>query len=563
MATKYTTPMKPMLNIVNKFFLLGVVLTMLAGACKLNEKDDLEPMRLFSPGDIASSSGETDVKLSWRPSLFVTPEQGVQYLVQIAKDTEFTTLEHSVTTAKPEVVITDEHLAVRQNYYARVRAVGDVEALNSKWVISNSFSIRGEQIFVPVLATEIQATSVTLRWKTTAGVSKLILKAAGSTDGLEIALTSEDNNADANNRRGFKVVEGLQPNTTYNAEIFSGNISKGTTTFITKEVSKFSTTVSTSEQLIDAIASAPNNSIIGLEAGVYTLTTNTIILQKTLTLESLSGTPNDTKVEFKEFTLKGTGAGLILKGIEFIGSEERNSLYFINLVGLDSDAQDATFTNILVDNCIIRNTINSVIRGNRGAANGHKIEDVIFTNTMVLDNKGSGWTTFTIDKLEFKKFELLNSTFHNLGRAFISFGTAMTITSNPKITIKGCTIHNFGNEGRNQILFDANANPVDLVIQNNIIANTPQPGGSVGASLFRASAANTTITFTHNNLFNVTNGANPAVALTTPSNANPANNRDINLGWSATTRDFRLPAGSELRTAGTGGVPMGDPRWAF
>jgi len=39
-------------------------------------------------------------------------------------------------------------------------------------------------------------------------------------------------------------------------------------------------------------------------------------------------------------------------------------------------------------------------------------------------------------------------------------------------------------------------------------------------------------------------------------------NTTTDLGWTATTTSFTLPAGSALRTASTTGGAIGDPRWA-
>ena len=201
------------------------------------------------------------------------------------------------------------------------------------------------------------------------------------------------------------------------------------------------------------------------------------------------------------------------------------------------------------------------MRGNRGSANAHKIDFIKVNNTLAYENGTGSYHYFMIDKLEFKTLELTNNTFYDIARAFISWATNMTMPAVPQIIINQNTINNYGFSGRNNILIDANANNINATIQNNIIANTPKPGQAIGSSALRA-GDNSVVTFSYNNTFNF-NGGDPLAPLTFPSIVQQSNNLNIDLGWTATTTDFTLPAGSPLRTAGNTGGPIGDPRWAF
>jgi len=260
-------------------------------------------------------------------------------------------------------------------------------------------------------------------------------------------------------------------------------------------------------------------------------------------------------VNFKEITLKGDGAGIKLNGIEFDGAAGA-AAYFINLTGLTTDAEAAVFASIEMENCVVHNTVNCLFRGNRGAANAHKINLIKINNSMAYDNGGS-YTYFTMDKLDFTKLELTNSTFYNIGRALISWSTNLTGNAKPAIVVDGCTFNNFGSDGRNYVLIDANANPLDVVFQNSILYNMPKAGATIGTGLIRATGANTAVTYSYNNVFNVT-AAMPAYAYITA-----VANRAVDLGWTAATTDFKLPAASDLRTAGKTGGAIGDPRWTY
>ena len=536
------------------FVLLAFVFT----ACKKTEFDpNFELPRQFKPGDINVAAGEIQATLSWSPSLFT---QGTSYTVEISKDTLFqgpAPIVKIVDTAR--VVVTDDELEINQKYFARVKANSLNNTAESGWVYSESFMITGEQIFFDVLDAELKDNSVILRWRPTAGLTKIVITPTGGTP-VDISLTAADVDDE------FKLIEDLDELTEYSAEIFRGTVSKGFVSFTTKEKSIYVVILNPGDDIIEAVNNAANGEIIGLNPGTYDIKdgtgafANLVISQKHIGLESVTLDPTTTKVNFKEIKLNGTGAGITFKGIEFDGTAA-GADYFINLTGLNSDSEAAEFTSITIDNCIVHKTNNAFMRGNRGSANAHKIDFIKVNNTIAYENGTGSYHYFMIDKLEFKTLELTNNTFYDIARAFISWATNITMPAVPQIIINQNTINNYGFSGRNNILIDANANDINATIQNNIIANTPKPGQAVGSSALRA-GDNSVIIFSYNNTFNF-NGGDPLAPLTFPAIVQQSNNLNIDLGWTATTNSFTLPAGSPLLTAGSTGGPIGDPRWAF
>jgi hypothetical protein len=288
-------------------------------------------------------------------------------------------------------------------------------------------------------------------------------------------------------------------------------------------------------------------------------------VQKTITIQSTSNDPTNTIVNFKEITLKGTGAGITVKGIHFNGAAANaagtQASYFINLVGLTTDAEAATFTDAKVENCIVTNMGNCFLRGNRAANNAHKIDTILVNNTMTGDNQAfSAYTFFTMEKLEFRALVITNSTVYNFGRALIGYSTNITFPVAPSVYIDRSTFNNFGRDGRNNFFIDANANTGTVAITNSIIATTPMPTHTVGTSLVRASASS--VSLAYSDYFNLSTGGPTPVALTWPAIVSQSNNQTIDLGWNATTTNFTLPAGSPLLTASNNNGPIGDPRWA-
>ena len=547
-----------------KYIAFIAVVGIALAACKKEVYDSqVNLKRQFLPTNIKITSSETSVQLNWSPSLFTVPGK-VSYTVMVSIDSLFKSNDIiTKVTDTSGIKLTDDELKVRTKYFALVKANGSNSTEDSRWGLSPSFKITGEQIFSPVLAAETKDKSVVLRWRETSGLTKIVLSPAYGTPS-DVILDPADIIALE------KKITDLTPSTLYQAEIFAGTKSKGTTSFTTKELSIFTQVITPADNLATVVANAANGEVIGLEAGTYNVVdatnafVNLVVTQKLITLQSVSGNPNNTKVNFKEITLAGTGAGITLRGIEFDGASAVAS-YFINLVGSVTDnASAATFSSITVDNCNVHNLANCFIRADRAAnAADHKIGTITVTNSKAYDSSpGSTYVFFTLGKLAFQRLELSNSTFYNIGRAFIAAATTLPSgTSRPAIVIDRCTINNFGSGGtsRNYTIFDANANPVDFTLQNSIVSNAPIAGQTLGNAALRASTS--TVVITNNNMFKVTNGATPAVALTFPSTATPANQKTIDLGWTGSTTDFSLPAGSELRTSATDGGAVGDPRW--
>jgi hypothetical protein len=555
-----------MKRITNNISGLAIIFlfAILALSCEKDKEETFTPDRIFTPGRISATSGETNAKLEWSSSLYLT--DSATYIVEVGKDSLLTgTIDYTTETKALSLNITDKNIQIKTKYFARIKAKGQGTAAESKWEYSPSFGIKGEQIFLNVNDADLKDKSALLKWRTMPGLTKIVLTPAMGAP-IDVPLDPADVTAMQ------KLITGLTPKMAYLAEIFQGTLSKGITGFITKEPSIYAVILSPGDDLVSAVANAANGDVIGLEQGTYSCVDNAaayvnlVIAQKSITIQSISGDPTKTKVNFKEITLKGTGAGVTLKGIEFDGAPANatsaQALYFLNLVGMASDAEAATFTNIIVDNCIIHNIGNCLLRGNRAATNAHKIGTMRFNNSRIYDCLFlNAYTFFTIEKLEFTKLELTNSTFYNLGRAVIGWSTSITVGTPPSILIDQCTINNWGRDARNNFFIDAITNPVIITIQNSIIANTPYTGQTTGTTLVRASAA-VTSTLAYTNTFKLTNGASPAVALTFPAILTPQNNKTIDLGWDGTTTNFTLPVGSELRTSSSTGGPVGDLRWA-
>ncbi|WEK20929.1 MAG: DUF4957 domain-containing protein [Candidatus Pedobacter colombiensis] len=538
-----------------KTMVLFAVLLFAIVACKKEDPNKgLEPPRLFRPLGISVKTSQTTAKVTWSaPVLSVNLK--LAYLTEFSQDSLFASSEFAIKTDTIGVTVTDEKLAVRKKYYVRVKALATANQPDSQWQVSGSFSITGEQLFLPLRELEIMENQVTLRWKDTVGLDKITLT-PGSGTATSITLTPTESMA------GKKVITGLKTGTEYSAEIFMGTKSKGLLKFSTLSATVYSVVLDPGADLVAAINAASNNAVIGLNPGTYSAGSSVFtLLQKSVTLKSTSGNPNDTKVNFKEFTLKGTGAGISLDGIELDGTAS-GSLYFINPTGVAADNEKANFANVKINNCIIHGATTSFLRANRGTAAGDYTMDQITVKNSTVYDIGStlGYICFHLDKLQFNALTVTKSTFYNIGQAFLSCSTVIPGTP-PVITVDYCTFNYFGANGR-YVFMDANANPVRFSMTNSIIANVPRLTATVNNVTIRASAATSTIVFSYNNTFNFTNGTGTTLVQPT-ANTSQANNLFIALGWTATQTEFTLPLVSPLRTASSTGSPIGDPRWTY
>lgn len=536
--------MKKFIKKITSSVIPVVLLGLIAVACD-KDMEDLDPMRMFTPaGAIKSTSSVDRVKLTWNPSLYTTQSSGVTYTVEVAADTLFATpVILSVQTDTAGVVLTDDQLEVRKIYYARIKANSLGDRPESKWVTSNRFRIRGEQIALPTYGPDIKATSVLLRWVPTQGITRIVLTPLQGTP-VEVAVTPE---AAA---EGRMTVTGLQPNTTYNFEIYAGNKSKGFGKITTKSVVAYTVTLEPGADLAAAIAASADGAVIGLQPGEYNLTSTVLIQGKYITIVSVSGNPANTVVNFKQFDVRDNGGGLKFSGLDLNGG---GSDYFFNLVGGAADLR-----NLIVENSIVRNVKHSFLRGNRASNNDFKADTIKIDNSLIYDVASSGSYSFLmIDEMEFISLELTNSTFRNVGRQLISWASNLTMSQTPVILIDQSTINNFG--FRDYPLLDVRGNTVKFTMRNSILANIPT-SGTIGENLVRAGGSSELL-ISNNNLFKLTNG--DGAPLVFPENATVRNNLEIDLGWNATTTNFTLPASSPVRSASMSGGPLGDLRWIY
>src|SRR5688572_299709 len=184
--------MKKMKYIFSVLKTAVIVFLFTATSCQKDDvSDEYSLSRRFAPPAFRSTNGETQVTLEWLPSLFTIPGE-VEYVLEISDNPDdFTNPVYTATVTDPLVVVTDEVLDIRKDYFARVKALGKDKTADSNWLPSAGFRIQGEQFLLPVTTENVIDKSVRLSWKKNPDLSKVVITdAAGQR--IEIALTDAD-----------------------------------------------------------------------------------------------------------------------------------------------------------------------------------------------------------------------------------------------------------------------------------------------------------------------------------------------------------------------------------
>jgi hypothetical protein len=547
----------------SSLWLFGPLLcAVLLASCKKNdEMEQFNPSRAFTPTGITTTVTGAQVKIDWRASLF-SNGTGLTYTVDVSKAATFATIDYTTQTSAVTLTLTDEQLTVGQPYFVRIRAnaTETTPGSTSALVTTSAFTMPG--ILQTVANADLTGKTAILRWLPAPDVTKITITptTAGTGSPFDVALTPADIAAN------FKLITGLTGAVTYRADIYAGSRVKGFTTFTTP---LFTRTVLATENIVDAINNAADGDILGLSDGTYNAVdalgayVNITILQKTVTLQSISGDPAKVKINFKQIDLKGTGAGFGARNVTFDGTAGA-APYFLNMIGAAADADNATFTNINIDNCVVSNVVNAFLRGNRvSATGGFVIGNININNSIVFNiNPGAsaGFNTIELSKVQFGQLNITNSTFYEFGRNLVTATTLLT-GGIPVVNINQNTFNSFG--GNNMfVLVDANTNALRVTANNNILGNIPR--AATGAQGFlRGTGAGSAYTFNNNNVFAAVNMTAAVLPVTNASTTvQTANNTAISLPWTSATTTFTLPAGSPLRTGSTTGGAVGDPRWA-
>lgn len=264
----------------------------------------------------------------------------------------------------------------------------------------------------------------------------------------------------------------------------------------------------------------------------------------------------DTALTYHFFMIKD-GASLTLRGIEATGLSKgaRVARTLLNFDGLPDPTQSRIGT-IRVENCSFHDFKDNVFHGMKdSSARGLHQDSLIIDNTLAYN--ADGFIQFKHISLHYLK--LTNSTMYNLGTLALKIGREgyRSTKISPAGIIDHCTFDNMGGEHGHIQVDDAYS---ALVISNSIITNihdsTIQPAVYFKNPHLEASVSLKSICFWKTGRMTAVATAPywPGYVFKDTVTLDPLF-RDPARG------DFTLPAGSRLRSFGTDGGAIGDPRW--
>jgi hypothetical protein len=513
-------------------------------SCKDTESEELALSRRFKPAIFDITGAETFATIAWSPSLFTTPGD-VEYQVEISKTQDFSTIDFSTTTPVTEVTLLDTDLAIRQEYYARVKAIGKDGTNDSNWLISDPFQITGEIFILPINESDVVVDAAVISWQPEEVLTKVVITPAGGTP--EERVITEQEATD-----GQKTIDGLAQNTVYTAEIFKGNVPKGSVTFHTKPSYEGSTIIDLTQItgkpsiLADTLPDIASGSVVLLKRGeTYEISSYSFASSVTITSGADFVPTYATVFITGSFNIAAAAAidSLSFKDVNLTG-EDFSGDYAFNI------NQEGTIGSVRFEN-VRAHRFRGLFRMQTGGAGTH-VQDYTVSNC-VIDSLREYAVAWTNNSNSIANIRIINSTISK-ARRVISHSSP----GSNSIVIENCTFNDApsgGVEGAEANYFiDLNtndsANPV--LITNSIIGRGWNEGAGDYVRGIRAGAATNV---------SVTNSYNTSDYLST----NTTYQIQGLLGYpAASTSLFADPEGGDFTIVDSGFAGAdntGDPRW--
>lgn len=459
-----------------KGLLVTILLTFTVSSCGYDEDliEELSLDREFAPVALtARVRNQTTVELNWTSNDNVN-----HYVVEFSADdpnfnTIFTTVNVTASQLPVRVALEGETL-----YSIRVKAVSARGLDDSNWSLTQAQTLT-EQIMLPAIAGDIEATQATLRWVANSNVTHLILQPGD----IRHDITSQEK------IDGIALITGLTGETDYTAILYNNTKVRGSANFTTGIDVGDNTLVLPTDDLFQMIADAAPGDILLLEQGDYTSQTGTITLDKSITIQGLRA---DFKPRLKvSFSIVGGATDVSLIDLDLTGDTPNALTDVVRYTGAGN------FNSLLIKGCNIHDYDRSFIAGN--------VTDAIVQSVMVENCIVTNILTSGGDFIDFRNSDALNvsvitSTFNNCapGRDFFRLDDAGTSTQTgitANVLLDRCTLYACSNSSSRRVMyvrFQLNK----ITVTNTLITDTASEGYS------DQSRTDPSPTFNNNNYFN-------------------------------------------------------------
>lgn len=511
--------------------LLGFLSALIGLTSCDDDKEKFERVRLFRPTELSSSVTGTSVTFKW------SAIKGAEsYTFELSKDSlkfeDIVFSESSITTATFSV----SDLMGGTRYSARVKANADSDEYDSRY-IAVSFVTQTENILFPIVASDIGATSVFVKWNPALNVTHL--KIQGSQDLIVIS--------ELEKAAGEKLIEGLTGETNYVIEIYNNDVLRGFRSFKTLIDIGDAIAVYPEDNLINVINAAEDGDVLVLWPGQYLAVSGSVVINKSLSIKALN--PADKPVVYVRFVVDiPDGKNLLIENINITGftvedgvaTTTRQDSYVLDL------AATANTGDVRLQGCVIREFGRSLFRATQAGAVLGKliIDDCIINNVCFASNDFIDIRTGKVSEISITKSTISNSS---ISRDFMRSDAIAGFTGQV-VKIDRCTFYNVSTPA-SRFYYIRSTNNISS-IRNSIIAQlgTRDAGGALTVQNFALDPV-----YSNNNYYN-----SPKILEYEPTGL------QINPEFqNPSVLNFAIPFSSPLRTAGPGGGILGDPRWAI
>ncbi|MCK9640502.1 MAG: DUF5123 domain-containing protein [Prolixibacteraceae bacterium] len=447
-------------NLKNIGFMVGLISLILVSC-----KDKIDPIveqldyaRVFKPISLtAKIKNKTTVELAW-----TVGKDASSYVIEFSEDSlKFSAIVKTVTVA-PDKIPVSVVLDGQTQYSARIKGVSASGVPDSKWS-AIAFKTDAENIFSTLAGTDIQATSVTLKWPAGSDVTNFVITPGN----VQRTITALEKAA------GVATITGLTGETDYTVKLFKGTKQRGVVTFKTLIDLGGATAVYPADNLSTVIANANAGDALVLFPGNYVAYSGAITINKSISIKGLY--PYNKPIVHVKFVLESGVQSVDIKDLEMNGN------YTDPLTGLPAILDHAfqynttlvNYGTLNVTGCRIHDFDKSLFTGSSSIVS--KIVSISMTDCIV-----TNILTNSADCIDFRagyvvSLKLKNSTFNNCApaRDFVRLdNTAATfpgLVSN--VEIDHCTLYAVSNKTSSRILYVRFATNT-LKVTNSIIAGT-------------------------------------------------------------------------------------------
>lgn len=496
------------------------MLSVLAVGCNSKDGEVLEELgvnRVFAPTDLTARIRQmTTIELNW----YVRPDTQ-RYVVEFAEGTGFDNIIRTLEVTSDQLPVS-QTFAGETLYSVRVKGVTEGKQ-DSKWV-SVSIQTDPEQIFLPAVDGDIQATEATLRWPAGSEVTDLLINPGNQQRPIS-ALEAGD---------GMATLTGLTGETEYTVLLRNNGQLRGTAIFTTLIDIGDATLIQPEDDISLAIANAADGDVLVLAPGTYEAFTGDIVLDKSISLRGLY--PYDKPLLNITFTMAPGLGDLELRDLELVGITDMTTLVNMSNAG--------NYNSVTISGCTIRDYGRQLIYGNTGGA---VLSSLFIDNNIVSNFVGGGGDFIDFRSGNVHHVEVTNSTFFNAPdqRDFIRMdaggGSGSGITAT--ILIDHNTFVGVSNS-HDRITYIRYADN-DITVTNNIFADTD-------GYYSNQAGTDDEIAFGKNNYSNAPNFHNSAESR-----------YDTSANYTTLDPGFVDPANGDFKVTNQALLDegIGDPRW--